>query len=174
MNTAAVTTHPQPPSGGPSNLPVTTPPRKAIHPGGNPEANFKSISHRCHPILVAFVWELTKGGKGLFINSQTRPLHANEGNLSQETIDLPLGCLQGGARCDIRLWLSDSSLSSSLVSPPPKQHEAVVHPRHLVYHRHAGVGEEPGRMQSARWRCPMVGSLGGAGARCCHFGKRAP
>jgi len=36
-------------------------------------ANFKSISHRCHPILVAFVWDLTK-----------------------ETIDLPLGCLQGG------------------------------------------------------------------------------
>jgi len=45
----------------------------AIHPGGNPGANLKSISHRCHPILVAFVWELTK-----------------------ETIDLPLGCLQGG------------------------------------------------------------------------------
>ena len=44
-----------------------------IHPEGNPEANLKSISHRCHPILVAFVWELTK-----------------------EIIDLPLGCLQGG------------------------------------------------------------------------------
>ena len=43
------------------------------HPGGNPGANLKSISHRCHPILVAFVWELTK-----------------------ETIDLPLGCHQGG------------------------------------------------------------------------------
>ena len=42
------------------------------HPGGNPCANLKSIFHRC-PILVAFVWELTK-----------------------ETIDLPLGCLQGG------------------------------------------------------------------------------
>ena len=38
-------------------------------------ANLKSISHRCHPILVAFVWELT-----------------------EETIDLPLGCLQGGRR----------------------------------------------------------------------------
>ena len=36
-------------------------------------ANLKSISHTCHPILVAFVWELAK-----------------------ETIDLPLGCLQGG------------------------------------------------------------------------------
>ena len=43
------------------------------HPGGNPGANLKSISHRCHPILEAFVWELTK-----------------------ETIHLPLGCLQGG------------------------------------------------------------------------------
>ena len=44
-------------------------------PGGNPVANLKSISHRCHPILVAFVWELTK-----------------------ETIDLHLGCLQGGSQ----------------------------------------------------------------------------
>ena len=43
------------------------------HPGGNPGANIKSISHKCHPIMVAFVWELTK-----------------------ETIYLPLGCLQGG------------------------------------------------------------------------------
>ena len=42
----------------------------ASHPGGNPGANPKSISHRCHPILVAFVWEWT-----------------------QETINLPLGCL---------------------------------------------------------------------------------
>jgi hypothetical protein len=44
-------------------------------PGGNPGANLKSISHRCHPILVACVWELTR-----------------------ETITLPitLGCLQGG------------------------------------------------------------------------------
>ena len=43
------------------------------HPGGNPVANLRSISLRCYPILVAFAWELTK-----------------------ETIDLPLGCLQGG------------------------------------------------------------------------------
>ena len=43
-------------------------------PADNPGANLKSISHICHPILVAFVWELTK-----------------------ETIDLPLGCLQGGS-----------------------------------------------------------------------------
>ena len=32
--------------------------RGVYHPGGNPGANLKSISHRCHPILVAFVWEL--------------------------------------------------------------------------------------------------------------------
>jgi len=43
------------------------------HPGGNPGANLKSISHRCYLFEVAFVWELTK-----------------------ETIVLPLGCLQGG------------------------------------------------------------------------------
>jgi len=45
------------------------------HPGGNPGANLKSISHRCHPILVAFVLELTN-----------------------ETIYLPLGFLQGGLK----------------------------------------------------------------------------
>ena len=46
---------------------------RSSHPGGNPVANLKSISHRCHPILVACVWELTEA-----------------------TIDLLLGCLQGG------------------------------------------------------------------------------
>jgi len=50
------------------------------HPGGNPGQNLKSIPHRCHPILVAFVWELTT-----------------------ETIYLPLGCLQGGSR-PWKLW----------------------------------------------------------------------
>jgi len=49
-------------------------PLSPTHSGGNPGANLKSISHICHPILVAFVWALTK-----------------------ETIDLPLGCLQGGS-----------------------------------------------------------------------------
>jgi hypothetical protein len=48
-----------------------------VHPGGNPGANLKSISHRCHPILVVFVWELTEGN-----------------------INLPLGCLQGGGTRD--------------------------------------------------------------------------
>ena len=47
------------------------------HPGGKPWANLKSISHKCHLILVAFVWELTKA-----------------------TVNLPLGCLQGGAGDD--------------------------------------------------------------------------
>ena len=42
------------------------------HPGGNPGANLKSISHRCYLFEEAFVWDLT-----------------------QETIYLPLGCLQG-------------------------------------------------------------------------------
>ena len=30
------------------------------HPGGNPQANLNSISHRCHLREVAFEWELTK------------------------------------------------------------------------------------------------------------------
>ena len=47
--------------------------RALRHPGGNPGANLKPISHRCYRFEVAFVWELTK-----------------------ETIHLPLGCLQGG------------------------------------------------------------------------------
>ena len=43
------------------------------HPGVELRANVKSISHRCHLFELAFVWELT-----------------------EETIKLPLGCLQGG------------------------------------------------------------------------------
>jgi len=49
--------------------------RMPHHPGGNPGANLKSNSHIFRPILVAFVWELTA-----------------------ETSDLPLGCLQGTKR----------------------------------------------------------------------------
>ena len=59
------------------------------HPGGNPGANLKSISHRCHPILVAFVWELTK-----------------------ETIDLPLGRLAPG-----RLAIDTSANTTSAAHP---------------------------------------------------------
>ena len=40
---------------------------------GNPGANLKSISHRCHLREVAFVWEMTK-----------------------KNTCLPRGCLQGG------------------------------------------------------------------------------
>ena len=47
--------------------------RLPSHSAGNPGANLKSIPHRCYPILTAFEWELTK-----------------------HTIDVPLGCLQGG------------------------------------------------------------------------------
>ena len=61
---------PPPKSPNPVRSPAPHPP----HPGGNTGANHKSISHRCHPILVAFVWELT-----------------------EQAIDLPLGCLQGGS-----------------------------------------------------------------------------
>ena len=32
----------------------------SFHPGDNPGANLTSIPNRCYPILVAFVWELTK------------------------------------------------------------------------------------------------------------------
>ena len=45
-----------------------------FHPGRNPGVNIESVSHRCHPVLVAFVWEWTT-----------------------ETINLPLGCSQGGS-----------------------------------------------------------------------------
>ena len=45
------------------------------HPGGNPGANLKPISHRCYIRKVAFARELTK-----------------------EIILLPTGCLQGGVR----------------------------------------------------------------------------
>ena len=66
--------------------------KEVFHPGGNPGANLKSISHRCYLFEVAFVWGLTK-----------------------ETIDLPLGCLQGGrrnqsARCWARRLSSPAGL----------------------------------------------------------------
>jgi len=55
-----------------------------VHPGSNPGENLEPSSHRSHPILVAFVWELTK-----------------------ETIYLPLGCLQGGVRIRGSIIASD-------------------------------------------------------------------
>ena len=53
------------------------------HPGGNRGANIQSISHRCHPILVAFAWKLKK-----------------------ETIHLPLGWPRSG-----RTWTPLTSLT---------------------------------------------------------------
>ena len=64
--------------------------RESVHPGGNPGANLKSISDRCHLILVAFVWQLTK-----------------------ETIELPMGCLQGGLRGLSRMFSTLSEVSAS-------------------------------------------------------------
>ena len=52
--------------------------RHSIRPGVELKEKFESISHRFHPILVAFVWELT-----------------------QETNVSPLGCLQGGKGSDL-------------------------------------------------------------------------
>ena len=49
------------------------------HPRGNPGANLESIFHRSYLRKVAFEWELT-----------------------QQTIYLPLGCLQGGQK--VRPW----------------------------------------------------------------------
>ena len=77
----------------------------------------KSISHRCHPILVAFVWEV-----------------------AEETIDLPLVCLHDGsmlpshagclltkAHCAGGLWGEEDSAADirhhalAPGAPPPRQ-----------------------------------------------------
>ena len=63
---------------GATPAPVLT--RRSCHPGVNPGANFNSIPHKCHLFEVALVWDLT-----------------------QETICLPLGCLQGGMKLRARL-----------------------------------------------------------------------
>ena len=53
------------------------------HPGGDPGANLKSIAHRCHPILVAFAWEL-----------------------SNDTINLPLVYLHRGGEYRFQLFFN--------------------------------------------------------------------
>ena len=88
--------------GGGSGIPQLS------HPGDNPEANLKSISHRCHPILEAFVWELT-----------------------EETIDLPLGCIQGGPD----LVFHSKNLAFYSINPPCRKCRTSaqifqVHPPH--------------------------------------------
>ena len=63
-----------------------------VHPAGNPGANLQPISHRCYLWEVAFEWELTT-----------------------ETINLPLGCLQGGAgreECEVRHMLYSGDTTS--------------------------------------------------------------
>ena len=86
-----------------------------VHPGGNPGANLKSISHRCHPVLVAFVWELTK-----------------------ETIDLPRGCLQGGPQKSAgRLGTSSHRVSG--YAHNKKRCEAARQPRPAEMSRQGAV-----------------------------------
>ena len=58
--------------------------RKSNRPGGNPGANLKSMTHRFYLREIAFEWELTK-----------------------ETINFPLGRLQGGTALnpfEIPVW----------------------------------------------------------------------
>ena len=70
-----------------------------VHPGGNPGANLKSISHICHPILVVFVSELTK-----------------------ETTDLPPGCLHG------RMWgdACGASWQGTNLNPKLISHDVLI------------------------------------------------
>ena len=67
------------------------------------QANLKSISHRCHPMLVAFGWELT-----------------------QETSDLPLGCLQGRpeGQKDTPKHLAEHGIS--VLHPPSVSHKLLL------------------------------------------------
>ena len=76
-----------------------------VHPGGNPGANLKSISHRCYLFEVAFVWELTN-----------------------ETIVLPLGCLQGGPGSPRRHPAADGD--PPFPNQPPADNPPVSLPSH--------------------------------------------
>ena len=53
-------------------------------------ANLQSISHRCHPILMAFVWEFTKA-----------------------TNHMPLGCLQDGLITNDLCSVAETALLST-------------------------------------------------------------
>ena len=87
------------------------------HPGGNLGANLKSISHRCHPILVTFLWELTT-----------------------KTINLPLGCLQGGrgGQTVRNIALRVRSWQPTLSPKDPGHEENGGRQRRLTFHRLAG------------------------------------
>jgi len=88
-------------------LPGPLPHLRRYLPGQPPwrQPNLKSISHRCYPILVAFVWELTK-----------------------ETIHLPLGCLQGGVTPKPETRSPKRSVQWDLnwVDGPEENHAAVL------------------------------------------------
>jgi len=73
------------------------------HPGGNPGANLKSISHRCYLFEAAFLWELTK-----------------------ETIDLPLGCLQGGGCSMISLRAGGCTCGSASGPLPERRTSPLI------------------------------------------------
>ena len=81
-------------------------------------ANRKSISHKCHPVLVAFVWELIK-----------------------QTIVLPLGCLQGGRSGKSITWRRPTLGSYSRAHPPEIRIEDP--PRPPAGWRHAGSRPPP-------------------------------
>ena len=69
-----------------------------FHPGGNPGANLKSISHRCCFFEVEFVWELTK-----------------------ETVQLPSGLPPGRCRTAMMQQLGQEGVRESAAEPgsPP-------------------------------------------------------
>ena len=88
--------------------------RDPDHPGGNPGANLESISHRCHPILVACVWELTK-----------------------KPIKLPLGCLQGASPGSGDPWRGAARAEDTHGTPT----QSHITPSILVYEDIMGIDQ---------------------------------
>ena len=94
------------------------------HPRSNPRANLKSIYQRCYPILVASVLR----------------------ELTEETINLPLGCLQGGVvqkRC-FALFRRQSSLHRFSALP-------------LQQRTHGRIRLAPARICERVWGCGPAG-----------------
>ena len=80
-----------------------TPCISRFHPGGHPGANLESISHRCYLFEIAFEWELT-----------------------EETIVLPLGCLQDGlGLCSLAGSLCNSAGRRSCFSSYTKVYSVI-------------------------------------------------
>ena len=89
---------------------ITADGKAHTHPGGDPGANFKTISKRCYFFEVAFVWELTK-----------------------ETIVLPLGCLQRGLHLTsntLHLATHNQIPATSILHPTPY----TLHPAPCTLH----------------------------------------